>query len=123
MNKYIGTQLLILCEEKGFSQSELVEKSNIGQSTLSRIMSDKQRANSEQIRALAQILGVEEQELTDKQDAPVFHSHNQKGGYANNYFMQKGLEDIIRAKDETIQVLKSQIAYYQKLLLGNGKQE
>lgn len=55
--------------------------------------------------------------------APVFNSHDQQGGHANNYILQNGAhaalaakDEVIAAKNETIDALKKRIQDLEKAL-------
>lgn len=99
--KYIGRSLVQLrFQQKNMSQKELAKRTGVHQSTISRLESDLQAANIEQINTLAQTLGTTPEELSGYAP-PTLHIENQNGGYANNYLIQHNVE-IIKAKDEII---------------------
>jgi transcriptional regulator with XRE-family HTH domain len=112
MKRFIGRNLFILLNERNMSQSDLAKLAGIDQSTISKIISDKQSASPASIKSIALALKVDEATLTNTA-APIFHSENQQGGQANNYFLQNG-EALVSAKDETIAVLKSALSAAEK---------
>lgn len=112
--EYIGRTLIQLrLQKENMSQKKLGKMAGFHQSTISRLESDLQPANEEQIKALASSLGITPEQLLNLA-APTLNIEQQMGGYANNYLIQynsdiiKAKDDVIAAKDEII-ALKNQL--------------
>jgi transcriptional regulator with XRE-family HTH domain len=89
---YIGAILIRHRNAKRWSQNDLFVHSGVSQSTISRIESDKQEADEEQISALSKALGIAPEAL-QQPDSPVFRVDNQHGGYSNNYFTNRAVPE------------------------------
>ncbi|MEY3249246.1 MAG: hypothetical protein RL742_1289 [Bacteroidota bacterium] len=105
----IGKNLIRRRFARGWSQEDVARMAGMSQPNYSKIESDKQDVTQEQIEAFARLFEISVAELLAP-DAPVFQSIQQQGGHANNYFVQHGLEAVIAAKDETIGILRSEMA-------------
>ena len=119
MRHHIGKNLAVLLRERDLLQSDLIRLTGMGQSTVSRIVSDEAAASLEQIQAIAETLKVSPEQLAPS-GGPVFNSENQQGGNANSYVVQNGAEALLAAKDEVIASLREQIAAKDMLIARLG---
>jgi transcriptional regulator with XRE-family HTH domain len=111
----IGFNIRRYREKRGWSQEALGSMVGKSQSTISSIESNEQDVPWELLESFAQAFHVTTDELAHP-DTPVFNSHHQQGGHANNYIIQNGADaalaakdEVIAAKNETIETLKKRI--------------
>jgi transcriptional regulator with XRE-family HTH domain len=83
VGEYMTSKLKIERVKSGLTQGQVADKAFISRATLSRMESGKTEPTPDLITRLAQIYGISEDELTDKQDAAQqekvnFHNQNKE---------------------------------------------
>jgi transcriptional regulator with XRE-family HTH domain len=71
---------------KGYSQEYMGQVIGLCQQEYSKIESGKTKVTNEMLLIVCKALEVDIKTIIEIDDNPTFHSHNQQGGHANNYF-------------------------------------
>jgi transcriptional regulator with XRE-family HTH domain len=124
---FIGQNLLLALEAKGFTQNSFADMINenpeglhISQSTISNIISNKQRAKGQYIRLFADVLEMQIEELIDNDPAaPVIEIGTQYGSAVGNHNTIHNhdtskfnhLEARIQNLEQELQALRHQISH------------
>ena len=107
---YIGSNLIRYRNAKGLSQADLENATNISQSQISRIESNKQSASVEQIERFSEALGVETDLLKQTDNSIILNIEHQSGGNSHNYYVNNQSAEALDVYREYIAALQTQLA-------------
>ncbi len=111
----IGTRIRQLRDAKNIKQDEMAKKLNMSQSNYSRIETNEIKATEEVIEKVAEIFGLEKEQLIDP-DNSLVHFENctntaYKGNVVHNYAISP---EIKKLYDDKIALLEEKIKWMEK---------
>lgn len=116
----IGKNIRTIREIKGYSQDYMAEKLNISQKTYSNIEADKSKINTEIIKSISEILGIDPVRLLSFDEKILFNNCNNSGNL-NTYHQaldreNKALKDSITQLREEVKFLREEVVFLRGIL-------
>lgn len=118
MNNLISKNIRKYRELKGYSQEYMAHELDITQASYAKIENNTTKINVERLFAIAKVLEMDAGEILELNKQTIYNQTNNTNAFGNiEKFHQdnkEAYEQIIKAKDEQIALLKAMLRQYVK---------
>ena len=122
MNDIIAKNIKKYRELKGFSQEYMAHQLNVNQSTYAKMENSSTKITIDKLFSVAKLLETDVSEILDLKNQTIYNQDlkdNSVGHQQVENLYQENKEvyhELIKAKDEQIELLKEQINFYKSRL-------
>ncbi len=122
MNDIIAKNIKKYRELKGFSQEYMAHQLNVNQSTYAKMENSSTKITIDKLFSVAKLLETDVSEILDLKNQTIFNQTDNETanafGKVEHYYQENKevYQELLKAKDEQIALLKEQIIFYKSKL-------
>ena len=122
MNDIIEKNIKKYRELKGFSQEYMAHQLNVNQSTYAKMENSSTKITIDKLFSVAKLLETDVSEILDLKNQTIFNQTDNETanafGKVEHYYQENKevYQELLKAKDEQIALLKEQIIFYKSKL-------
>ena len=122
MNDIIAKNIKKYRELKGFSQEYVAHQLNINQASYAKLENNSTKITIDRLFSIAKLLETEISEILDLKNQTIFNQTDNEianaFGKVEHYYQENKevYQELLKAKDEQIALLKEQIIFYKSKL-------
>ena len=122
MNDIIAKNIKKYRELKGFSQEYMAHQLNVNQSTYAKMENSSTKITIDKLFSVAKLLETDVSEILDLKNQTIFNQTDNETanafGKVEHYYQENKevYQELLKAKDEQIALLKEQIIFYKSRL-------
>ena len=122
MNDIIAKNIKKYRELKGFSQEYMAHQLNVNQSTYAKMENSSTKITIDKLFSVAKLLETDVSEILDLKNQTIFNQTDNETanafGKVERYYQENKevYQELLKAKDEQIALLKEQIIFYKSKL-------
>ena len=122
MNDIIAKNIKKYRELKGFSQEYMAHQLSVNQSTYEKIENSSTKITIDKLFSVAKLLETDVSEILDLKNQTIFNQTDNETanafGKVEHYYQENKevYQELLKAKDEQIALLKEQIIFYKSKL-------
>ena len=122
MNDIIAKNIKKYRELKGFSQEYMAHQLNVNQSTYAKMENSSTKITIDKLFSVAKLLETDVSEILDLKNQTIFNQTDNETANAfskvEHYYQENKevYQELLKAKDEQIALLKEQIIFYKSKL-------
>ena len=122
MNDAIAKNIRKYRELKGFSQEYMAHQLNVNQSTYAKMENSSTKITIDKLFSVAKLLETDVSEILDLKNQTIFNQTDNETanafGKVEHYYQENKevYQELLKAKDEQIALLKEQIIFYKSKL-------
>ncbi len=111
----IGTRIRQLRDAKNIKQEEMAKKLNMSQSNYSRIETNEIKTTDEVLEKIAEIFGIEREQLTDPEGSIINFNNCTNAYYKDNVVHNYAISpELKKLYEDKIQLLEEKIKWLEK---------
>ena len=121
-NDIIAKNIKKYRELKGFSQEYMAHQLNVNQSTYAKMENSSTKITIDKLFSVAKLLETDVSEILDLKNQTIFNQTDNETanafGKVEHYYQENKevYQELLKAKDEQIALLKEQIIFYKSKL-------
>lgn len=122
MNDIIAKNIKKYRELKGFSQEYMAHQLSVNQSTYAKMENSSTKITIDKLFSVAKLLETDVSEILDLKNQTIFNQTDNETanafGKVEHYYQENKevYQELLKAKDEQIALLKEQIIFYKSKL-------
>ena len=122
MNDTIAKNIRKYRELKGFSQEYMAHQLSVNQSTYAKMENSSTKITIDKLFSVAKLLETDVSEILDLKNQTIFNQTDNETanafGKVEHYYQENKevYQELLKAKDEQINLLKEQIIFYKSKL-------
>ena len=122
MNDIIAKNIKKYRELKGFSQEYMAHQLSVNQSTYAKMENSSTKITIDKLFSVAKLLETDVSEILDLKNQTIFNQTDNETanafGKVEHYYQENKevYQELLKAKDEQITLLKEQIIFYKSKL-------
>ena len=122
MNDIIAKNIKKYRELKGFSQEYMAHQLSVNQSTYAKMENNSTKITIDKLFSVAKLLETDVSEILDLKNQTIFNQTDNETanafGKVEHYYQENKevYQELLKAKDEQIALLKEQIIFYKSKL-------